>query len=85
MNTDILITGIVSIITGLIGFFTGKRKTDAEADSTTIENVEKALAIYKDIIEDMKSRYDREISDLKLKLNDYEKQIKILEQKIKQS
>ena len=82
-NSDTLITGIVSVATGLIGYFTGKKKTDAEANGQTIDNVEKALAIYKDIIDDMKARYDKEIAELKVKLAEYEKHITILEQKIK--
>lgn len=82
-STDTLVTGIVSVVTGMIGYFTGKKKTDAEANGQTIDNVEKALAIYKDIIDDMKARYDKEIADLKSKLLDYEKHINQLEQKIK--
>jgi len=84
MNTDILITGIVSIVTGWIGFMTGKKKTDAEADSTTIDNVEKALAIYKSIIDDMKIRYDRQLEEMNKKLLQYEQHIAKLEDKIKE-
>jgi peptidoglycan hydrolase CwlO-like protein len=79
----VLVSAVVSVFTGLIGFATGRKKSLAEADSTTIDNVEKALAIYKDIIDDMKARYDKEIADLKSKLIDYEKNITQLEQKIK--
>lgn len=82
-NSETIITGIVSVATGLIGYFTGKKKSDAEANGQTIDNVEKALAIYKDIIDDMKARYDKEIADLKSKLLEYEKHINQLEQKIK--
>jgi hypothetical protein len=84
MNTDIIITGIVSIVTGWIGFMTGKKKTDAEADSTTIDNVEKALAIYKSIIDDMKVRYDRQLEEMNKKLLQYEQHIAKLEDKIKE-
>lgn len=82
-DIDSLITGIVSVATGILGYMTGKKKSDAEANGQTIDNVEKALAIYKDIIDDMKARYDREIAELKSKLIEYEKHINILEQKIK--
>jgi peptidoglycan hydrolase CwlO-like protein len=82
-NIDALVTGIISIATSFVGYFIGKKKTDAEAQGQTIDNVEKALAIYKDIIDDMKARYDKEIADLKSKLNEYEKHINLLEQKIK--
>ena len=84
MNTDIIITGVVSIVTGWIGFMTGKKKTDAEADSTTIDNVEKALAIYKSIIDDMKVRYDRQLEEMNKKLLQYEQHIAKLEDKIKE-
>jgi hypothetical protein len=63
---------------------TGKRKTDAEADSTTIDNVEKALAIYKSIIDDMKLRYDKQLDEMNKKLLQYEQTISKLEDKIKQ-
>lgn len=82
-NIDALVTGLISIATSFVGYFIGKKKTDAEAQGQTIDNVEKALAIYKDIIDDMKARYDKEIADLKSKLNEYEKHINLLEQKIK--
>ena len=82
-NWETFISAIVSVGMGIVGYLTGKRKNDAEANGQTIDNIEKALEIYKNIIDDMKARYDKEIADLKLKLIDYEKHIQQLEQKIK--
>jgi peptidoglycan hydrolase CwlO-like protein len=86
MNENImtvLISAVVSIFTGLIGFATGRKKSLAEADTTTLGNVEKALEIYKQMLDDMKERYDKEISSLKTRLKNYEEHIKSLQGQLK--
>lgn len=87
MNENIftvLISAVVSIFTGFVGFATGRKKSLAEADSTTLGNVEKALEIYKQMLDDMKERYDKEIDSLKTRLKSYEEHIKLLEAKLKE-
>jgi peptidoglycan hydrolase CwlO-like protein len=86
MNENIitvLISAVVSVFTGLVGFTTGRKKSLAEADSTTLGNVEKALEIYKQMLDDMKERYDKEISSLKTRLKNYEEHIKSLQGQLK--
>jgi acyl CoA:acetate/3-ketoacid CoA transferase len=81
---DIIINAIVGLGTGLIGFVAGRKRQNLENDGLAILNVEKALDIYKEMLDDMKLRYDREIELMKQKLSEYEKHILILESKIKE-
>ena len=82
--TAIVINGIIGLLTGSIGYFFGYKKTMREADSVGIANVEKALDIYKQMLDDMKLRYDAEIENLKNKLAQYESHINNLETKLKE-
>jgi hypothetical protein len=81
---DVVINSAVGIGTGVIGFFAGRKRQNLENDGIGIANVEKALDIYKEMLDDMKLRYDREIELMKQKLSEYEKHILILESKIKE-
>lgn len=81
---DIVINAVVGLGTGIIGFFAGRKRQNLENDGLAILNVEKALDIYKEMLDDMKVRYDREIELMKQKLSEYEKHILILESKIKE-
>lgn len=46
--SEVIITAIVSIVTGLAGFVFGKRKNNAEANSTELENVQMAIKIWRE-------------------------------------
>lgn len=81
---DVIINSLVGIGTGVIGFFAGRRRQNLENDGIGIANVEKALDIYKEMLDDMKVRYDKEIELMKQKLLEYEKHIISLETKIKE-
>ena len=81
---DVIINSFVGVATGVIGFFAGRRRQNLENDGIGIANVEKALDIYKEMLDDMKVRYDKEIELMKQKLSEYEKHILILESKIKE-
>lgn len=83
-TATIIINAIIGLITGSIGYFFGYKKTMKEADSVGIANVEKALDIYKQMLDDMKKRYDAEIENLKSKLATYESHIAKLETIIKE-
>jgi archaellum component FlaC len=80
---NIIASAVMSVFTGIIGYLTGKKKRDAEAEQVNLGNVEQALSIYKIMLDDMKTRYDAEIEAFKKKLNDYEKHIEKLEKQIK--
>lgn len=81
---ELVTNAVVGIGTGIIGFFAGRKRQNLENDGIGIANVEKALDIYKEMLDDMKLRYDREIELMKQKLSEYEKHILILESKIKE-
>lgn len=84
MDSSTIAAIITSIGTGLVGFIAGKKRSDAEVEAISLKNVEQALTIYKDMLNDMKVRYDQEIESLKTKLKSYENHITNLENQIKQ-
>ena len=83
-TTTIIVNAVIGLLTGWGGYFFGIRKSKREAEALGIANVEKALDIYKQMLDDMKKRYDTEIELLKAKLIQYEQHIATLEQKIKE-
>jgi len=83
MNLESLYTFLAPIISGFIGFVAGKKRSDKEIEQLSLTNVEKALSIYKEMLDDMKQRYDSEIDALKHKLQEYQLLIETLESKIK--
>ena len=83
MNWETVLSILTPMGTALVGFFAGKKKSDREIEQMSLANVEQALSIYKDMLDDMKTRYDKEIEDLKKKLIEYQKHIEVLEGKIK--
>lgn len=84
MDSSTIAAIVTSIGTGLVGFLAGKKRSDAEVEAISLKNVEQALTIYKDMLNDMKVRYDQEIESLKTKLKSYETHITNLENQIKQ-
>lgn len=84
MSLDLIASIITSVATGVIGFLAGKKRSDAEVEAITIKNIESALAIYQELLNDMKSRYDAEIDSLKKKLTEYQTHITNLENQVKQ-
>lgn len=84
MNLETILTFIAPIGTAIVGFFAGKKRSDREIEQITLGNVEQALGIYKNVLDDMKIRYDNEIEQLKAKLKEYELHIEALEKKIKE-
>jgi archaellum component FlaC len=83
MNWEVFTSVATSIGTGLIGFFAGKKRSEKEIEQLSLANIEQALSIYKDMIDDMKIRFDSEIESLKKKLQEYQLHIETLESKIK--
>ena len=73
MNTEILLI-ISNMLTGIAGFFVGKRRSDAETDNQVLKNLELSIGIYVKIIEDLKS----EIHELNIKVQDLEKKVEDL-------
>ena len=73
MNTELLLI-ISNILTGIAGWFVGKRRISAETDNQILKNLELSIGIYVKIIDDLK----QEIQGLNLKIQDLEKKVEIL-------
>ena len=65
---------IMTIITTLIGYFVGKRKSNAETDNQVLKNLELSIGLYKNIIDDLRI----EIRELNVKIQDLEKKVEEL-------
>ena len=70
MNTEILLI-LSNAITGVAGWFVGKRKQQADTDNAVLRNLEISVNLYKTIIDDLKE----EIHGLNLKIQELEKKI----------
>lgn len=73
MSTEILLL-ISNALTGIAGWFVGRRKSNAETDNMVLRNLELSIGLYKNIIDDLKS----EIHELNLKVQDLEKRVEEL-------
>ena len=70
MNTEILLL-MSNMLTGVAGFFVGKRRSDAETDNQVLRNLELSVNLYKNIIDDLK----QEIHELNIKIQDLETKV----------
>jgi FtsZ-binding cell division protein ZapB len=73
MTTEILLL-ISNALTGIAGFFVGRRKISAETDNQVLKNLELSIGIYVRIIEDLKT----EIHELNIKVQDLENKVENL-------
>ena len=64
----------MTVVTTLIGYFVGKRKSNAETDNQVLKNLELSVGIYVKIIEDLKS----EIHELNHKVEQLENKVEEL-------
>lgn len=88
--TDLLlvISGVVSAFgTGLVGWLFGRRKTRAEAVSAEIDNDIKLSNHYRDILDDLKRKYEERYQEYEQMMNRkvvlLEEEIKLKDRKIK--
>lgn len=65
---------VMTIVTTLIGYFVGKRKSNAETDNQVLRNLELSIGLYKNIIDDLKT----EIQNLNIKIQDLETKVESL-------
>ena len=70
MNETILLF-ISNAITGFAGWFVGRKRQQADTDNQVLRNLELAMGIYKNLIEDLK----QEIHQLNIKIQDLEKKV----------
>ena len=62
---------IITIVTTLIGYAVGRKKTNADTDNTILKNLELSINIYTTIIDDLKN----EITELNIKVQDLQKMV----------
>lgn len=79
---DIIITALSSgVLTGILTWAAARRKTLAEAQTNELENVNKAVGYYREMLDDMANRYKeaiRELQDVKEQISNLEDRIKKL-------
>ena len=68
---DTLILFISNSLTALAGWFVGRKKQQAETDNSVLRNLELAVNLYKNIIDDLK----QEIHELNIKIQELEKKV----------
>ena len=70
MNETILLF-LSNAITGSAAWFVSRKRQQAETDNQTLRNLEIAVNLYKNIIDDLK----QEIHELNIKIQDLEKKV----------
>jgi peptidoglycan hydrolase CwlO-like protein len=70
MNQELLLL-ISNALTGVIAWFVGKRKVNAETDNQVLRNLELSVNLYRGIIDDLK----KEIEALNVKIQELEDKI----------
>jgi len=70
MNNEYLLL-LTNTITGLAGWFVGRRRQRAETDNQVLRNLEISIDLYRQVIEDMKT----EIGQLKRRIAELEHKI----------
>lgn len=72
MNINDILTILGSnALVALIGYFTGKRRTNVDTDNQVLKNLELSVNLYKEIIDDLKN----EIAALNIKIQELEAKI----------
>ena len=64
----------MTVVTTLIGYFVGRRKSNAETDNQVLKNLELSIGLYKNMIDDLRT----EIRELNVKIQDLEKKVEEL-------
>lgn len=73
MNNDFILI-LSNILTGVAGWFVGRRKANAETDNQVLKNLELSIHLYKQIIDDLK----KEIHELNIKIQELERKVEEL-------
>lgn len=73
MSSEILLL-ISNGLTGIAGWFVGRRRSNAETDNQVLRNLELSIGLYKNIIDDLK----QEIHELNIKIQTLESKVEDL-------
>ncbi len=77
---------VSTVAVSLVTYLMGRRKQEADTDSITLQNLEKSLLIYQNMVSDMGDKIDilsKKISDLEKTIESLMDENKKLKQKIK--
>jgi peptidoglycan hydrolase CwlO-like protein len=78
MNNELILL-ISNSLTAIAAWFVGRKRQQADTDNQVLKNLELAVNLYKNIIDDLK----QEIHDLNIKVQDLEKKIDVLHEENK--
>ena len=70
MNETLLLF-LSNALTGIAAWFVGRRRQQADTDNQVLRNLELAVGLYKNIIDDLKE----EIHQLNIKIHEFEKKV----------
>ena len=70
MNQDLILFAS-NILTGIAAWFVGRKRQQADTDNQVLKNLELSIALYKQIIDDLKE----EIRQLNLKIQELEQKV----------
>lgn len=78
---ELVITSVISLITGIIAFFAGKRKNTADIEITETDVIKSIRELYTGLVEDMKLTVD-ELKLTKTKVLELSSEIDSLRTKV---
>ena len=84
MNETLLLL-ISNILTGIAGWVVGRRKVNAETDNQVLRNLELAISVYSQIINDLKKEIESlnvKVQELETKIDELHKENKLLKSKL---
>ncbi|GIJ93361.1 hypothetical protein CAPN002_05790 [Capnocytophaga stomatis] len=83
---EFLLPVLTSFAGAFVGWFFGKAKEKAELQTSELDNVDKAVKIYREMIEDLGEKYAKAISDLEaanLRIKELERSVDNLVDELK--
>jgi len=66
-------------IIGLITYLAATKQRKAETESLYLTNMNKGFSMYEKLLDDLKEKYDKEISEMKVKLSKLKDQYSLIE------
>jgi peptidoglycan hydrolase CwlO-like protein len=84
MNSELLLI-LSNVLTGIAGWFVGRKRQQAETDNQVLKNLELSINLYKQVIDDLKveiGALKRRIQELEEKINELHNENKKLKAKL---
>jgi len=61
---------LVSAGSAILGYLSGRKRYNKEVESVVIDNVQKAVKIYQETLDDLQNRFDKRIGQLEQELKE---------------